>query len=157
VNEYLSRRPSFREGVSIRLADDQLWTFPAPPKSSETGAASFGSEYESLVQAILEVEDRSELRLAELALAIFLLGYNYSLSPSAFERLLGFTSESSESAASQLAFHHVALQHVQSFLGASGASWDSGQAAPRTGWVSRLLAWLRNHSPSIWWSFDSRS
>ena len=151
------RRPMFRNGVTIRLADDQLWTFPAPPKHSESEYATFGPEYVGLIKATMEAYDSSELRLAELALVIFLLGHNYSLSPADYQHLLGFAPESLESTASQLAFHDVAQQHIQSFLETFGTSWKTGQVVPKRGRVSRLVAWLRNHSPSFWWSFDSRS
>jgi hypothetical protein len=156
VQERLSRRPSFRDGVKIRLADDQLWTFPAPPKPSESQAAPFGTEYTSIIQAIMEVGDSSEQCLGELALAIYLLGYNYCLSPLDYECLLGFTSESPESTVAQLAFHRIAQEHIHSFLDASGVFWDRTEVARTTGRLSRLVAWLRFHLPFGWSSADSR-
>ncbi len=157
VQERLSRRPSFRDGVQIRLADDQLWTLPAPPKPSESEAMPFGTDYADIIQAIMDVEDCSEQRFAELALAIFLLGYNYGLSPAEYECLLGFMSESPESTAAQFAFHRIAQEHIHSFLDASGVSWDSAHDAATPGRLSRLLGWLRVHLPFRWWSFESRS
>ena len=157
MHERLSRRPSFRDGVKIRLADDQIWILPAPPKPSESESASFGTEYMGLLHAIHEAEDRSEQRLAELALAIFLLGYNYCLSPSDYEYLLGFTPEPPEPTASQLAFHHIAQEHLHSCLDACRGSWDSTPVVPTPGRISRFLAWLRNHLPFVSWSVNSRS
>jgi hypothetical protein len=156
VQERQSRRTSFRDGVKIRLADDQLWTLPAPPKTSELEAASFGSDYTGIIQAIMDVNDSAEQRLAELALVIFLLEHNYCLSPLDYQCLLGFTSESPESTAAQLAFHRIAQEHIRSFLDASGVSWDSREVAPTMGRLSRLVAWLRIHLPFGWSSADSR-
>jgi hypothetical protein len=157
VHERLSRRPSFRDGVSIRLADNQFWTLPAAPKPSESRSESFDIEYTDIIHALMEVRDRSEQRLAELALAIFLLGLNYSLSPSDYEFLLGFSPESPELTAVQLTFHRIAQDHLHSFLDASGVSWDSTQVAPAPGRLSRLVAWLRIRLPFGWSSVDSRS
>jgi hypothetical protein len=157
VNERLSRRASFRDGMKIRLADDQIWIFPAPPKSSDLESTSLGTEYTNLLHAIVEAEDSSDRYLAELALAIFLLGYNYSLSASDFEYLLDFKTELSETTTSQLAFHQIAQEHLRSSLETSRVSWDSRQVASSPGRISRVVSWLRNHPPLVWWSFDSRS
>jgi hypothetical protein len=148
--ERLNRRPSFRDGVKVRLADDQIWIFPAPPKPSESEAAPFGADYTDIIQAIMDVDSISEQRLGELALAIYLLGYNYCLSPLDYECLLGFTSESPESTAAQSAFHRIAQEHLSSFLDASGVSWDIKEVAPIRGRISRLVAWLRIHLPIGW-------
>ena len=157
VHERLSRRPSFRDGVKIRLADDQIWTLPAPPKPSESDIAVFGNEYVDIIQAIMEVNDRSEQRLAELAFALFLLGFNYCLSPPDYECLLGFPPDSLELTAAQYTFHRIAQEHLHSFLDASGVSWDTMQDAPTLGRLSRLVAWVRIHLPFGWSSVDSRS
>jgi hypothetical protein len=157
AHERLNRRPSFRDGVNIRLADGQFWTLPAPQKPSESRYESFGTEYTDIIHALMEVNDRSEQRLGELALAIFLLGLNYSLSPSDYECLLGFSPESPELTAVQLTFHRIAQDHLHSFLDASGVSWDSTQVAPAPGRLSRLVAWLRIRLPFGWSSVDSRS
>jgi hypothetical protein len=157
AHERLNRCPSFRDGVDIRLADGQFWTLPAPPKTSESRYESFGTEYTDIIHALMEVNDRSEQRLAELALAIFLLGLNYSLSPSDYECLLGFSPESPELTTVQLTFHRIAQDHLHSFLDASGVSWDSTQVAPAPGRLSRVVAWLRIRLPFGWSSVDSRS
>jgi hypothetical protein len=154
LHEHLNRRSTFRDGVKIRLADGQFWTLPAPLKASER--ASFGTEYRGLIKAIAEAEDSSEQRLAELAFAIFLLSSNYHPSSLDYEFLLGFAPGSPESTAAQLAFHHVAQEHLQSLRDASGALWASRQVVPTPGRFSRFFAWLRNHMPFVSWSFDSR-
>jgi hypothetical protein len=157
VHERLSRRPSFRDGVSIRLADNQFWTLPAAPKLSESDFTVFGAEYTDIIQAIMEVNDSSEQYLAELALAIFLLGFNYCLSPSDYECLLSFPPDSLELTATQHTFHRIAQEHLHSFLDASGVSWDCRQGAPTLRRLSRLVAWVRIHLPFGWSSVDSRS
>ena len=156
VQERLSRRPAFRDGMQIRLADDQTWTFPAPPKASESAEAPFGTDYRGIIQAIMDASDHSEEGFAELALAIYLLGCNYCLSPPDYERLLGFASGSPESTAAQFAFHRIAQEHIHSFLDASGVVWHSKEVAPTTGRLGRLVAWLRVHLRFGWSSVDSR-
>ncbi len=93
-DELTCRRTSFRPGTPIRLADGQMWTLPAPPHKSEWKAVPFAAEYTGIVQAILESEDISERRLGELAFTIFLLGHNYCLTPTDYERLLGSSAPS---------------------------------------------------------------
>jgi len=149
-------RSSFRQGRQIQLADGQSWIFPAPPKGPEWTAVPFGTEYKGIIQAILEAEDDSEQRRAELAFAIFLLGHNYRLSPADYERLLGSTPESPDSRDWQLAFHRIAQDHLDAFLDGAGVTSKNGPLSNMEGRVSRRLAWLRKHLPSRWFSFDSR-
>jgi hypothetical protein len=156
IDEASIRRPGFRQERRIRLADGQMWTLPAPPRASERESPPFGSEYTDLVQAIMEAEDGSEQRLAELAFAIFLLGHNYSLSPSDYSQLLGFPPESSELTDWQVAFHHIAQEHLHPFLDTARFPLETGPVLPRPGRFARLLAWLRNRLPFRWWSVDSR-
>ncbi len=118
-DELLSRRSRFREGTQIRLADGQLWTFPSPPKASAREVSPFGTEYTGLIQALHEAGDRPEEVLTELALAIYLLGHNYSLSPEDYQRLLGTKSECPDPAGWQVAFHDIAQEHLRSFRGSS--------------------------------------
>jgi hypothetical protein len=157
LDEPSSRRSSFRQGRRIRLADGQTWTLPACPKGSEWKAVPFRAEYTDIIRAILEAEDRSEQRLAELAFAIFLLGHNYHLSPADYERLLGSNPESPDSRDWHLAFHDLSQEHIHSFLNASGVSLVDRPFLPKEGKFSRLWAWLRNRLRSRWFSFNSRS
>ena len=150
-DELLCRRSSFRQGKQIRLADGQMWTFPAPPQEaewtfpappqeSEWKAIPFGAEYTGIIQAILESEDISERRLGELSLTIFLLGHNYHLSPADYERLLGTSAGSLDSKNWQLAVQQFTHEHIHSFVRASQVSLTAQRAAARGGRISRLLA-----------------
>ncbi|MBX6311450.1 MAG: hypothetical protein IRY99_00775, partial [Isosphaeraceae bacterium] len=68
-----------------------------------------------MVQAVLEAEDEVELLRAELALAIFLLGWNYDLSPEAYGTLLDCSPGHPALSAMQRAFHKVALAHARAW------------------------------------------
>ena len=157
LDESSSRQSAFRQGRQIQLADGHMWVLPAPPERSEWKAVPFGAEYTDIIQAILEAEDSSEQRRAELAFAILLLGHNYRLSPADYERMLGSTPESHDARDWQLAFHQIAQDHLHSFLDNSGVSSETGPLVHKQARFSRLLAWLRNHLPSGWFSFDSRN
>jgi len=157
LDEASSRQSSFRQGSEIQLADGQTWVFPAPPEGSEWNAAPFGAEYSDLIRAISEAEDGIEERLAELAFAIFLLGHNYRLSPADYETLLGSTPKSSGLRDWQVAFHQFAQDHLYSFLNNFAVFSQTGPLLEKPGRVSRLSAWLRNHLPFRWFSFESRN
>jgi hypothetical protein len=155
-DEFSSRKPSFRQGRPIQLADGQTWTFPAPPKGSEWKSMPFGAEYTDLIRAILEAEDGSEQGLAELAFAILLLAHNYRLSPADYERLLASTPESPDSRDSRDSFHQIAQDHVHSFLDFSGIASVERSLLDAPGKFDRLFCWLRNRLPSRWFSLESR-
>ena len=157
LDEASSRHSSFRQGSEIQLADGQTWVFPAPPEGSEWNFAPFGAEYRGLIRGILEAEDSSEIRLAELAFAIFLLGHNYRLSRADYESLLGSNPNSSDSRDWQVAFHQLAEDHLYSFLDNFPVFSQTGPLLDKPGKASRLSAWLRNHLPSRWFSFESRN
>jgi len=121
-NEVALRRPDFRPGIAIRLANGQAWTFPAP--SASPGMAAEGDlsgrrssrpdpEYEALIRAVLEAEDEIEGRRVELALAIYLLGQNYDLGPADYSRLLEFPPGNPALAALQRDFHNLAADHLR--------------------------------------------
>lgn len=110
--EQALRLPDFREGVAACLADGQDWILAGPPQDDEE-AADFGRDYEALVSAVLEASDLAERRLAELCLAIFLLGKNYDLSSADYEALLELPSGDQALVAMQEAFHEIAAAHVQ--------------------------------------------
>src|SRR5437763_1834943 len=76
VDELMSRRSDFHAGRGIRLADRRTWTFPAPVEGWITSVDTAEGDYVGLIRAVLEAESHAEARLAELALAIFLLGQN---------------------------------------------------------------------------------
>jgi hypothetical protein len=155
MDEYSRRTPSFRDGVKVRLADGQEWVFPAALKLPET--IVLASEYDGLVHLIIEAEDVSEQRLAELALALYLLAFNYSLAPSEFEHLFSFRPESSEAATAASAFHQLAQEHVHRSLEVPRASWKGERVSATQGRLIRVLSWLRDHAPFVSWPFESRS
>ena len=112
VDELSSRRSRFQPGIPICLANGQEWTFPAPAVDSEFAFESAGAEYLGLIRAIMEAEDQSERRLAELALALFLIGLNYQLSSTDLANLFTFQPRSRELDDSQHAFESLARDHV---------------------------------------------
>ena len=145
VDELSSRRSSIQAGNLISLANDQEWTFPAPTADSEFAVEAAGTEYLGLIRAIMEAEDQSDRRLAELAMAIFLVGLNYQLNSTELANLFTFQPRSQELADSQHAFESLARDHIHSLVkrgklplqappSRSAESWPSGR---------RVLAWLR--------------
>jgi hypothetical protein len=153
LDEKALRHPDFLEGIPIRLADGQMWTFPAPTACRDgagagaTPDAATDSEREALVAAVLEAEDRAERLRAELALAIHLLARNYRLGPADFLALLEFSPGDPALAALQRAFHEMALEHVRGERPADLArgTWEPAPHGPgppsseRRGRLFRLL------------------
>ena len=92
MDEAVTRRSLFYQGRKIKLADGQSWIFPSASVESGADFTLLGPDYRLLLRAVREAEDEAETRLSELALAIFLLGCNYELSPIDYQRLLGFPS-----------------------------------------------------------------
>lgn len=156
VDETVSRRFGFRDGPSIRMADGRTWTMPAPLTASEWKRTPFGTEYANLMRSIKEAEDRDEQRLAELGFAIFLLGHNYCLTSADYERLLGFTPGSADLQEWQSAFRRITHEHLESLEDCPYVPVDHRPILPRPRRFFRLLAWVRDHLPSRWWSIDSR-
>jgi hypothetical protein len=141
-DELLSRRPEFRPGSQIRLADGQLWTFPAPGDGERLGLEN-ESEYRGLIRVILESEDTSDWRMAELALAIHLLQSNYRLDPPELSHLLTFPSGSSELMQSQRDFEALAVAHIRFVLEAQGATFPAQEPVRTLPRHLPALAWLR--------------
>jgi hypothetical protein len=145
VDELSSRRSRFRPGNPICLANDQEWTFPAPTADSEFAVESAAAEYLGLIHAVQEAEDPSERRLAELALAIFLIGLNYQLNSSDLANLFTFQPRSRELADSQHAFESLACDHILAL--ARRAKLPLPVPSPRAERRPpgrRVLAWLRS-------------
>jgi hypothetical protein len=155
-DEFSLRKPSFRQGRPIQLADGQTWTVPAPPRGSEWKAMPFGAEYTDLIRAILEAEDGSEQGLAELAFAILLLGYNYHLAPADYERILGAVPTPFDSRHWRDSFHQIAQDHLHSFLDFTGIASTDRAILDAPARSDRLLSWLRNRLPARWFSLESR-
>lgn len=148
-DEIRRRRSQFREGSKLRFADHQLWTLPAPADASRGGPAPFKVEYTGLLKSIVEAEDDSERRLAELALVVFLLGENYSLSPADYDALLAFKSETAESTAWQLALDDILQEHLR-YFNYSASSSEKGVVPIAPGKFIRLVSWFRNHLRLPW-------
>src|SRR3954453_19271677 len=92
VDKLMSRRSDFHPGTGICLADLRTWTFPAPMEQWIASPDTDQGDYVGLIRAVLEAESHAEARLAELALAMFLLGQNYRLTPSDYQELFTFKS-----------------------------------------------------------------
>ena len=109
------RSPTYRDGSGVRLADGQDWIMPAPPASDgpEQVATVLGEDYEALVMAVAEAIDESERRLAELCLAIYLLGRNYDLGPSDYQALLEHPAGDPALAKLQSALREIADAHIR--------------------------------------------
>jgi hypothetical protein len=145
VDELMSRRSDFHPGRGICLADLQTWTFPAPVEGWIASTDSDQGDYVGLIRAVLEAESQAEARLAELALAMFLLGQNYRLTPQDYQELFTFTSDSKELANSQAAFHDLALDHIR-HLAAAGAMISAHRSSGRRpGVLTRAFDRLRGH------------
>jgi len=158
VDELSSRRSRFRPGNPICLANDQEWTFPAPAADSEFAVESAEAEYLGLIHAVQEAEDQSEQRLAELALAIFLIGLNYQLSSTALANLFTFQPRSQKLTNSQHAFESLARDHIL-WLARRGklplpAPSPSAEGRPPG---RRALAWLRGRGLMRKWLPSSRN
>jgi hypothetical protein len=162
-DEVALRRPDFRPGPPVRLADGGWWTFPALPERAETGVVDFGPDYAAAVVAIGEAEDEAERLRAELALAICLLTRNYDLAPDALCALLDCRPGDRALAAMQEAFRRVAQGHLLSSRSSADVVTPRAvpvraiRAAPRSGlrrtWIpsgdihpslGRMLSWFRS-------------
>jgi hypothetical protein len=144
VDELGSRRSRFQPGTPICLANGQEWTFPAPTADSEFAVEAAETEYLGLIHAIMEAEDQSDRRRAELALAIFLIGLNYQLSSTELANLFTFQPRSRELADSQHAFESLARDHILSLVKRGKLPLQApSPGTQRRSSGRRVLAWLR--------------
>jgi hypothetical protein len=101
LDERALRRPGFREGPKVALADGQEWTFPRPwlrlyPIRGDDGTitvgggSGYGLTYEDLVDRLVESDlDDTTGRLAlQFAMATHLLMLNYQITDRDLRRLL---------------------------------------------------------------------
>jgi hypothetical protein len=123
IDETLSRRRSFHEGIAIRLANQQAWSFLAPSESPDFMTAPEREEYLGLLRVYNDAEDRHERALSELALGIFLIGLNYELAPEELECLFTFPAGSEELADFQQSLRSLAHDHAE-------AHWSPALATP---------------------------
>ncbi len=145
VDELSCRRSRFQSGNPVCLANGQEWTFPAPRVDSEFAVGSAEAEYLGLIHVVQEAEDQSERRLAELALAIFLIGLNYELSSTDLVNLFTFQPRSQELTNSQRAFESLARDHILSLARRGKLPLPTpSPSAERQPPGSRILAWLRS-------------
>jgi hypothetical protein len=154
--EDLTRRCNFQPGRAIRLADGQEWVFPCPASGSDRAFGHADEEYHGLLRAIREAADERERLLCELAIAIFLLRLNYTLTAEDLEFLFTFPSGSSELRESQRQFRSLAAQHRRYFGGAAFPASEEDERAepPRPSAVS-LLPRLRTLWRSRRWPMAS--
>ena len=128
-NEASLRRRDFRPGRTIRLADGQEWMFP-DPRCSPSGALDFEAAADAAtVAAVFEAFEPADRRRAELALAIRLLGHNYHLDPGGYRALLTFDRDDPALAATQNAFHELALEYAQRLWPADEDADAAGSSA----------------------------
>jgi hypothetical protein len=105
------RRPEFRPGTALRLADGQTWILPAP-------LALEGDSLDStlpLVAAIAQADSRADLLRAELALGINLIAANYDLPPLILGALLDFPAGDPALAEFQTDLHQIAMDHLRAY------------------------------------------
>ena len=112
MDEAVRRRSPFYRGREIVLADGKPLILPSPVVESEVDFTRLGPDYRSLLRAVREAGDEAERRRAELALAIFLLGCNYELSPIDYQQLLIFPPGATELVEVQQGFHRLAQDHL---------------------------------------------
>jgi hypothetical protein len=144
LEERSLRRVNFGCGTPVRFADRQAWNLLTPVELKSRGLnPSQSAEYQQLTRGIIEAESRDEMLRAELALAIFLLGQNYELTPPACFQILGFEPDSSALVETQEAIHRLAMDHVH-----ARQSLNSPRPAARPGRVGRL-SFLRRLRTSI--------
>lgn len=155
--EATCRRPGFRAGREIKLADGQLWTFPAPDLLPEPGTNHQDDEYMGLLRVVCEAEDRPDRCLAELALAIHLIKLNYELSSSQLQSLFTFREASRELVDSQFAFDALAREHLEHVCPQAALPESLAPRRPRRpGALTRLGHRLRNFWPPRRWSVPGR-
>ncbi len=127
--------------VRVRLSDGNCWGLPL------RAAVGSDPEYDGLLAAAIEAEDRPQRLRAELALTIFLLDRAYELPPDRLGSLLSFEPESLALIALQTAVHDLVLRSMERSRAArSEAARASGspalkhatKRAPRFGLLRRF-------------------
>ncbi|RUL84203.1 hypothetical protein [Tautonia sociabilis] len=140
------RRPGFRSGLSVILADGQRWTLPLPAEADrEEIPAPVEEHIRAILEMIREAEDRAELLRAELALGIHLLSINYRLGPEQYQELLSFERSSPMRETSQEAFHRAALAYLRRLNAEEGRADHLviGERYPPEGLLGLVTQFLR--------------
>jgi len=140
-----SRRPTYLGGKGLRLANGEVWNFPRP--ATVPRGLDGERPHHELARAIHEADNEADRGLAELALAIFLLGLNYDLTPEDHQELLAFEPDSDALHDWRTGLRAIATAHVEYYQGASStipASTvsDSGATKPSR-FFSRWFSWFR--------------
>jgi hypothetical protein len=111
LNEFAKRRPDFRGGLPILLADDRPWAMPGP---RETSPGEVGDDRRArLVRMVAESENRADRLLGEMALAIHLLAVNYDLRPDDYRQLLEVDRADPRFERMIDDFHAIYLRHAE--------------------------------------------
>lgn len=149
IDQDTRRRPDFKPGVSVRLADGQFWILPVParcaaadPSIDATPEISSYRTYELLLEAITEAVDDSDQFLAELALAIELLGTNYALGHEDYRSLLTFDPLDPARSSLRTDLHSVAIMHLRLGFGRA----QTGSMMLRWHWKVPRFRSRRNRS-----------
>jgi hypothetical protein len=143
-DERARRRPNYRPGLKLRLADGQVWSLPIPLSQEEAALSQAANpnwndaSYRLLIDAIVNSGDRGELFRAELALAIHLLDWNYSLAPEDFEELLDEQDGSLNRLDLGEILHMLAMAHVGLVVSTPGLS-PQGSSTSRRDDFRRLI------------------
>lgn len=96
LDERALRRPDFRGGLLLTLADGQDWTIPQPnplwvADDTEDGATlgfDLGPEYDALARNVVDATLVGPMARATLKAATFLLRLNYTLDAAALGTIL---------------------------------------------------------------------
>ena len=112
LDPMICRRPGFRAGIAVRLADGLPWILPDADQAQADGTVP---AYNDLVGAVSEADRPTDLLRAELALGIYLIAQNYELPPLILGALLDFPQNDPHLALLQADLHAVALDHVRAF------------------------------------------
>jgi hypothetical protein len=143
IEELLRRRQEFQPGRKICLADGQSWTFPSPLVTDDPKGFQAALEYGPLLDALREADSESERALAELALAVFLLDWNYNLSPSEYQKLLSFPPDSPAVEEWRENLDGLARSHLRAAPDFDGRIVAKAVTSPSQSWLTRLLTRLR--------------
>lgn len=145
LHEARLRRPEFRPGPAIRLADGQDWILPAPPHDRRAPGfdESFAPQYEAHLEAVTEAETEPEGRRAELALGLFLLEQNYVLGPADYAALFSAPFGGVRLEQIQDALHGVAWAHVHGRQRRRPERLHAATSRQHRPWLVDLRFWRR--------------